>query len=124
MGQMRFIVSPPERITEEALQTAYLSGMDRAPWLARTRREGDELVLDRDVDDSGSLTIPWQVDGHGLLGLSTATLMEREAPYRLPLELARGAIHQLRNQMFEWQMLGVVVPEDVEFEAHRGAGAI
>ena len=29
MGQMRFIVSPPQRITQEVLQFTYMAGMDR-----------------------------------------------------------------------------------------------
>ena len=71
MGQMRFIVSPPQRITEEVLQFAYMSGMDRTPWVVHAEAEEGELVLERDVSDSGSVTVPWQVEGHGLLALST-----------------------------------------------------
>jgi hypothetical protein len=119
MGQMRFLVRPPERLTEEVLELAYLSGMDRVPWLVRTRRDGDELVVERDVSDSGSLTVPWHVEGHGLLALSSATLMERLEPYYLPLELARGTINQVRNHLFEWQMMGVAVPAAIGGKLHE-----
>ena len=113
MGQMRFIVSPPQRITEEVLQFTYMSGMDRTPWVVRTEVEDGELVLERDVSDSGSVTVPWHVEGHGLLGLSTCTLAERWEPYHLPLELARGTINVLRTQLYEWQSIGLTVPDEV-----------
>jgi hypothetical protein len=112
MGLMRFLVPPPEQITTEMLQCAYLSGMDRTPWPVRTRAEGVELVVERDSSESGNLTVPWQVEGHGLLALSTASLIKRPEPYLLPLELARGTITLLRNQLADWQALGLVVPEE------------
>jgi hypothetical protein len=42
---------------------------------------------------------------------STASLMERESPYLLPLELARGAVSQLADQLFEWKSIGLIVPD-------------
>ena len=97
MGQMRFIVSPPQRITEEVLRFTYMSGMDRTPWVVYAEADEGELVLERDVSDSGSVTVPWHVEGHGLLALSTGTLVERWEPYHLPLELARGTINVLSH---------------------------
>ena len=113
MGQMRFIVSPPQRITEEVLRFAYMSGMDRTPWVVQVEADDGELVLERDVSDSGTVTVPWHVEGHGLLALSTATLIERWEPYHLPLELARGTINLLRTQLYEWQSIGLTVPDEV-----------
>ena len=40
MGLMRFRVFPTERITEEMVQQAYLSGIDRVSWPVRTSVEG------------------------------------------------------------------------------------
>jgi len=113
MGQMRFIVSPPQCITDDVLQLSYMAGMERTPWLAQVERDGDELVLERDVADSGSVTVPWRVEGHGVLALSTGTLIERWEPYRLPLELARGTINLLRSQLHDWKGIGLVVPDEV-----------
>jgi hypothetical protein len=110
---MRFIVSPPQRITEEVLQFTYMSGMDRTPWVVHAEAEDGELVLERDVSDSGSVTVPWHVEGHGLLALSTGTLMERWEPYHLPVELARGTINLFRTQLYEWQSIGLTVPDEV-----------
>lgn len=113
MGQIQFLLSPPEPIAAELLQFASMSGLDRTPWLVHSRIEGELLILDRSTSDSGTVTVPWPVEGHGLVALSTATLIERPEPYLLPLELARGTINLLRSQLFEWQMIGLSVPATV-----------
>ena len=113
MGTMRFRVFPTERITAEMIQQAYLSGIDRVSWPARASVEGGELILQRSVSDSANLHVPWRVEGHGLLTLTSASLIERAEPYLLPLELARGTVVQVRNQLSEWQMIGLAVPEAV-----------
>jgi hypothetical protein len=111
---MRFRVFPPELLTEELVGQAYLSGIDRTAWLVRTSAEGGELVLERSSDDSGNLNAPWPVEGQGPLMLSTASLIERDEPYLLPLELARGTIAQVRNQHSEWQVIGLDAPPEAE----------
>ncbi len=113
MGLMRFVVSPQECVTEEVLQQVYMSGIDRVAWQVEVSMEGSELVLGRAVSDSGNLHIPWTVEGYGRLTLSTGSLMERARPYHLPLELARGTIAQLSNQLAEWRTFGLSVPEKV-----------
>ncbi len=113
MGLMRFIISPPNSVTDEMAQQAYLSGLDRIPWEIHARRANGELVLERTVSESAVLHIPWPVEGYGQLVLSTGTLMERLQPYHLPLELARGKIGQVRTQLAEWESLGLVVPAAV-----------
>jgi hypothetical protein len=113
MGTMRFRVFPTERITGEMIQQAYLSGIDRISWPVRTGVEGDELVLQRSVGDSANLHVPWPVEGRGQLTLVSGSLIERAEPYCLPLELARGTIVQVRNQLSEWQTIGLAVPETV-----------
>ena len=119
MGQIRFLVSPPDRVTDEILQLAYMAGLDRTPWQVRVHLEDQVLVVERDTSESGTLTVPWRVEGHGLMGLSTGTLVERAKPYLLPLELARGAINQLRGHLFEWQGIGLTVPPAVTEKLHE-----
>lgn len=113
MGLMRFLVSPPERITEDTLQQVYLSGIDRIAWRIQVSKEDGQIVVRRAVSDSCNLHIPWPVEGHGRLTLSTASLMEQVQPYFLPLELARGTIGHLSNQLAEWQTMGLRVPKKV-----------
>lgn len=113
MGQMRFLVPRPERVPKDAVQRAYMAGMEYVPWPCRTRWENDQLILERDIEDSGNLFIPWQIAERGELVLSTASLMERAEPYNLPLELARGTITRLRNQLALWEPQGFVVTQEL-----------
>jgi len=113
MGLMRFRVAPTQRITREMVQQAYLSGIDRTSWPVHTGIEGGDLVLERSASDSANLQLPWPVEGHGQITLASASLMERPEPYRLPLELARGTIVQVRDQVADWQSIGLSVPEIV-----------
>jgi len=111
MGVMRFIVSPPDRITPEMAQMAYMSGFDRIPWRGVGRLADGQLVFEREGTNSGNLFVPWPVEGQGTLTLATACLMQRDEPYQLPLELARGEISQFRNQLADWRAIGLEVSE-------------
>ncbi len=122
MGLMRFAVTPPERISEDTVQQAYMSGIDRIAWQCRVRYSNGELALERSVSESGNLHIPWLVEGHGQVTLSTGSLMERQEPYHLPVELARGEIGQIRNQLSEWQLIGLPVPEEINNKLAEARG--
>jgi hypothetical protein len=111
MGLMRFHIQPPERITDEMIQQAYLSGIDRVAWPVRTTFENGMLSMHRSVCESANLHFPWPLEGGGQMIFSTASLMEQDAPYLLPLELARGTVSQLADQLFEWKSIGLVVPD-------------
>ena len=77
MGLMRFRVFPTERITEEMVQQAYLSGIDRMSWPVWGAIEGGDLLLQRSVSDSANLHVPWPVEGYGPLTLTSGSLIER-----------------------------------------------
>ena len=109
MGQMRFLAPRRDRVPKDALDRAYMAGMEFIPWQCRNRWIDDEIVVERDIDESGNLYIPWQVEGHGELVLSTTSLMERDDPYHLTVELARGTLNRIRNQLAVWQPQGFVV---------------
>ncbi|MBI1900844.1 MAG: hypothetical protein HYS13_07005, partial [Planctomycetia bacterium] len=121
MGVFRLQVHPPDRVTPAAAERAYFTARDRFLLPIRTRQTDDGLVVERSVSDSGFFHIPWQVTGHGELTLATAWLMERQAPYQLQVELARGKINQVRNQMAEWQAIGLGVPDDVRAVLSRAS---
>jgi Glycosyl hydrolase family 10 len=110
MGVMRFLVPERTRLAANAAARAYFAGIDEIPWQARVHRAGDELRVERDEFDSGNFFIPYPVEGYGELMLSTGSLMERSAPYHLPVELARGTLNRLRNQLAGWESLGMQTP--------------
>src|SRR5215467_11859879 len=105
MGLMSFLLPAnlePEIIRD--LERACISGgPDSMPWPTQVKVEPGLLTVRRLVDESGSLVVPWSIDGAGRLLSATATLIEREQPYQFLVELARGKVHQLRTQSAEWQ---------------------
>ncbi len=113
MGLMRFQIHSPERITDEMVRQAYLSGIDRVAWPVRTTFTGGLLEMHRSVSESANLHFPWPLEGVGQMTFSTASLMEQENPYLLPLELARGTVSQLADQLFEWKSIGLIVPDEL-----------
>lgn len=126
MGLMRFAIVPPDRITPQAAEKAYLSGLDRVAWAVSSSLEQGQLVLRRSISESGSLNVPWPVPGaaHGWLTLATGTLPERSEPYHLSLELARGTVNQLRHQLADWQTIGLAVPEKITAMLARAVGML
>jgi hypothetical protein len=123
MGVMRFGIHSNEDLENwPELDQAYLSGADRRVFPCRVERSGNEISVIRQTAESGKLHICWPVAGHGRPVVQTCSLPEREEPYPLPLELARGKISQLRNQMGAWQIAGMIIPKafyPLNQQAHR-----
>jgi len=111
MGQMRFRIQDRDCIAPEGVSRIYVAGAEEIPWPTRVSWVGDELVVERTTSDSGNVYVPWQVEGVGTRMLNTATLMERERPYLLEVELARGLIQRIRNRLFIWEWLGLKAPQ-------------
>jgi hypothetical protein len=118
MALMRFTVHDRGRIPPGGLGQVYMCGQDEIPWYGRAYMSGNQLIVERAESDSGCMWIPWRVDGQGVILLGTSTLMEREKPYHLETELARGTINRLRNQMAQWELLGLVVGDDLREKVH------
>ncbi len=114
MGVMRFRAHPPERLTDEIAREAYLTGLDRIAWRVESRADAGVLTLQRATTESANLHLPWPIEGHSMVTVSSGCLMERPEPYLIPLELARGTLSQLRNQLFEWQAIGLNVPQPIQ----------
>lgn len=119
MGVMKFQVPRRERMAPDTVERAYLCGMDEIPWQSRTQWAGPGLIVERSQGDSGNFFVPYPVAGHGELVLSTASLMERDRPYLLPVELARGTLNRLRNQIAAWEPIGLAVPATVRAAMHQ-----
>lgn len=112
MGQMRFTLQHRDRISPDALQQIYVAGTEEIPWSTRASWEDDLLIVERTISDSGSVYVPWRIDGWGPCILSTSTLAERPRPYQLEVELARGLLNRIRNRVFVWEWLGLETPEE------------
>ena len=96
------------------MQRAYITGLDGRVYPLRVTLDDDVLTCTRSSSESGKLHIPWPVAGRGEPILTTASLPERERPFLLPLELARGRIGSLRDQSFQWKHAGMVIPPEFD----------
>ncbi len=104
---MRFVVYPADRVRDDAIERAYFTGQDRSIWPSKSRRTEDGFEIERSRDESGCVHLLWEVAGRGELILSTAWLMEREEPYHLQVELARGTVNRVRRQLADWTDAGL-----------------
>ena len=87
MGVIKFLVPRRDWVAADAIERAYMAGLDEIPWQTRAEWTATGLNVRRAETDSGNFFIPYAVEGHGELMLSTASLMERERPYHLDVEL-------------------------------------
>jgi Glycosyl hydrolase family 10 len=113
MGLMKFLVPRREHVAADAAARAYIAGIDEIPWRSRVHWNDDTLIVERAEFDSGNFFVPYTVEGHGELMLSTASLMERAEPYHLQVELARGTLNRVRNHLAAWEATGLRVPAEV-----------
>lgn len=115
MGMVCFRIPDGLSPTAQAgLESATLGGgYDLTPVVTRLSFEGNRLILKKDANESSYLLLRWPLEGIGRPLAISATLRERSEPYALLTELARGRINSLRNQVAEWQPIGLELdPED------------
>src|SRR5262249_25900310 len=127
MGTLTFQLPAglPKEAARELERACLAGGPDNMPSPTELRHIGDQLLMSRPTDESGYLVAPWVVDGQGVLASTSATLMERKAPYDLLIELARGKLNQVRSQASDWKVGGLQIPPmlaDLIHEASRTFG--
>lgn len=113
MGLIRFAVhssSLPQDWPE--VHRGYLSGADGRIFPTRIEFEGGVVTARRSTSESSKFHVAWPVQGYGRPMLRTASLPEREEPYQLLVELARGELVHLRNQSAAWELSGMQLPPD------------
>ncbi|WP_437221692.1 endo-1,4-beta-xylanase [Planctomicrobium sp. SH661] len=109
---MRFLVHPPPSSSGlPDFTDAYLSGMDGRIFPSRIEMEGPVLICRRPSSESAKLNLPWPVPGIGRPVLTTTSLRERDDPYLLPVELARGKLSEVRESWASWEQSGMAIPD-------------
>jgi GH35 family endo-1,4-beta-xylanase len=116
MGTTSFTLrATPSNLTLPDLERiCILDSYSYSPVPTVKQLDGSILQVRRDIDESGRVLVPWQVPGFGQLMNSTTILMEREQPYPLGVELARGKVLSIRSQLADWQMHNLQVPEALD----------
>jgi hypothetical protein len=115
MGTMNFLLPTginPE-LARELERACITGGPDNMPWPTQVRVSAAQLSVEREVDESGCLAAPWEINGAGRLMSASATLMERDSPYSFAVELARGKVNQVRCQASDWRSGGLQMPADL-----------
>jgi hypothetical protein len=121
---MRFHALTPDKLLPQAVDLAYVAGLEAIPWRSVNSLADGILTIDRTVCESGNLYIPWDVPGIGQRVLSTCTLMERNEPYCLVTELARGTLHRARSLVADMETQQLEVPSEARDLLHQGLDAL
>lgn len=113
MGTMIFHLPPnlPESQRDELERASVLGGQDNMPYQTQVFLEEKQIILHRGIQESGAVLLPWNIPGVGQVMVSTGSLMERLTPYHLLMELARGKVNLVRNQLSDWILGGLLVPD-------------
>jgi Glycosyl hydrolase family 10 len=115
MGVMKFRLpssDPAQRVSD--YRKAYVTGLDRTPGRVGVELRNGMMTCIRETTESGRIFVPWPVEGHGTPIVGTATLSERPTPYVLAVELARGKLNDLRNQLADWTQMGLRSTPELE----------
>lgn len=124
MGLLKFQVTSPDlagRVPD--LRKAYVTGLDRTPSRLAVEIRQNLMICHRDSAESGRLFVPWPVPGRGTPVVGTATLAERPEPYHLSVELARGKLNDVRNQLADWRQMGLRTPPELNALLSRAQAA-
>ncbi|MFA5554568.1 MAG: endo-1,4-beta-xylanase [Phycisphaerae bacterium] len=105
-GILKFQVFKNGKVTDKCdLNGAYLFGTDGV-----AIRGADIKFIDGFVDcnkpnlQTAGLVLPWEVQGEGKVLLATTCLPERERPYNLNVEIARGKLMQIVTKREDWSL--------------------
>jgi len=113
MGVLRFFDHPTSRLEEGTdIHQAYLSTLELGVVPTTVSFANGILSCRKESDESARLHVAREVKHFGRPILSTASLIERDEPYFLPLELARGRLVQVRNQLAYWEAEGLIPSEE------------
>lgn len=118
MGQVSLLLPqplpPPVRAALEraTFAVAYDLSLLPVPLPSRAVVDDGRLCLFHDLSESGHVLVPWLITDKGCRIVESASLCNRNKPYRLLVELARGELHQLRQHVEEWTAIGLELPQD------------
>src|SRR3954451_12904469 len=123
MWPMTFQLPPglPQEVAQQLQWSCLAGGPDNMPWPTNLSMTGGVLTLARQTEESGHLVAPWPVAGAGQLMGTSATLMTRQVPYQLLVELARGKVNQVRCQAADWQAGALQLPPALADRIRRSA---
>jgi hypothetical protein len=90
------------------LSTAHLVGSDNVPIRGEFTYANGEIICRKRAAGPAALTMLWEMKNFGSIMLETTRLPEREEPYILSLEFARGRVMRLMQKREEWGLFDIV----------------
>jgi hypothetical protein len=99
------------------LSTAYLVGSDSVPIRGEFSYMDGEIYCRKRAAGPAALNIMWETKNFGSVMLETTRLPERDEPYILNLELARGRVMRLMQKREEWGLFDIVEAQPVNDKA-------
>ncbi|MEM9940943.1 MAG: hypothetical protein AAF939_05095 [Planctomycetota bacterium] len=119
MGEFRFLIPKTWELDSYQVHSIHVVGLDGIPWPCRiasgtAENEARKIIsISRNNDNSGKVYIHFPIPKFGEFLICTGTLPVREEPYELIVELARGTLNRLRNQLSIWQEGGLTISTSV-----------
>jgi len=113
MGEFKFRLPPHWTFQRRQSAAIHTVGLDGIPWPCKISINDSVLSVTRNRNESGKTFVPYSFEKYGELLIATGTLPEREEPYSMVLELARGTLNRLRNQISIWQEGGLEVAPSI-----------
>ncbi len=92
---------PKDLLSQPLLHRTFFAGWGRIPAPTRIEVNGELLAVSSEMTGSGTVHFPWPNRRLGLTFLMTETLCERERPYHLVKELARGQLGRTIRRFVE-----------------------
>jgi len=92
---------PKNLLSQPLLHRTFFAGWGRIPAPTQIEVDGDCLLVSSDLAGSGTVHFPWPNKRLGLTFLATETLCQREQPYHLLKELARGQLGRIIRRFVE-----------------------
>ena len=120
MGEFKFQIPSDWTFDLYHANSVHVVGLDGIPWPCRVAISDHDpvdqhrtLTVKRNQHESGRLYMLYNFDQLGEHLICTGTLLpsEEDESYDLLLELARGTLNRMRNQMSIWEEGGLVIED-------------
>jgi hypothetical protein len=99
------------------LTTAYLVGSDNVPIRGDFSFDDGEIICRKRTAGPAALVLLWETHNFGSVILETTRLCERDEPYNLNVELARGRVMRFVQKREEWGLLDLPEAQGVNEKA-------
>ena len=119
MGEFKFRLPHHWSLDRRQSAAIHTVGLDGIPWPCKISLKDSLLIVSRNRNESGKTYVPYLFPKYGELLIATGTLPERPQSYSLLLELARGTLNRLRNQLSIWQEGGLKIAPPIHAQTAK-----